>query len=139
MNREIEFRGKTLETGEWVYGYYGIKGESTDLVTHCIIQSTLNANGSNYFYFSDIDVIADTVGQYTGLKDKNGIEKIFEGDIMEFDAGYCGDNYYPKNIDIVEYDQGDFYAHCFLDGMWNKNGKVIGNVHDNLELLEENK
>lgn len=82
-----------------------------------------------------IEVIPETVGQYTGLKDKNG-KKIFEGDIIEF---------YGDKIGAVVYNEEDTEYGMVLDGTnycglghyyssWNL--EVIGNIHDNPELLE---
>lgn len=125
--RLILFRGKTL-TGEWVEGYYGIKGQGTDIETHCIIQSEFNAQLSGYpFYFIDIEVNPDTVGQFTGERDRIG-KHIFEGD--KFRLGV------DPVIYEVRFEYGCFMA--FKDGkQWGLIGElinafieVIGNIHD---------
>lgn len=155
--REILFRGKT-EKGEWVQGtYYHQKefyGDKTDI--HYIIESCDQLE-DNMMIFSG--VIPETVGQYTGLTDKYG-KKIFEGDIIKSDNGRI------SSISVVLY--GKFEPKLFYDliesyvrprpteklyGLFAKSTEgdemlltecshlfeVIGNIHDNPELLERSK
>ena len=133
--REILFRGKRTDSGEWVYGNYCI-AEKLDKsgVEYFIIE--IEAEGSQYY------VIPETVGQYTGLTDKNG-KKIFEGDIVNV-------AYNPKYTGISKDRIGNFEVvfnnGCFMKGSIQNNGlyhfipsdetTVIGNIHDNPELLK---
>lgn len=140
MSREIKFRGKRLDNGEWVYG---------DL-THGFSQ--------HHTFIDDQEVLSDTVGQYTGLHDKNGRE-IYEGDVLEYDF------YYFEGINNGATGFAEWRRQaaevCFVDGcftvdeqliIWladaeedtdyefepdyEKGLKVIGNIHENSELLQ---
>lgn len=140
--REILFRGKRKDNDEWVEGYYARKGVDKDTFKHFICVMTFNVNGNTYssmFYLTDIEVIPETVGQYTELTDKNGT-RIFEGDILSAHL----DDGYPENETLLE-------VVWHNNGWYGKNGKffddfdngfekyfeVIGNIYDNNpELLK---
>lgn len=124
MNREIKFRGKDFLKEEWVYG---------DLVKTKNFVAIKKTNGD---YFHPTQVLPNTVGQYTGLKDCNDKE-IYEGDIVTI-----GNNLKA----IVIWFNGSFRFQdelsskaTYLDDigviMRDYDVHVIGNIHDNPELM----
>ena len=129
--REIKFRGKRKDTGEWVYGYFTRNDESG----RCYITTQSKTGGAH-----PREVDPATVGQCTGLKDMHGVE-LYEGDIMGFHAyGY----YY---IGVVQFSNAGaaFGVKCetasetwpYLDVAINNHRAVkIGNIHDNPKLLK---
>ena len=140
--REILFRGKRCDNGEWVQGYY-IRAEH-HWHNHGIHKDWItfgaSANGGWFALHNKYAVKAETVGQFTGLTDKNG-EKIFEGDIIEWFAQ--GESERP-DFGYIEYDEQSFawrvcwqkYDPDFMEEMQQEYISVIGNIHDNPELLE---
>ena len=133
--REILFRGKCADNGEWVEGsyYHQTKFYGDDWDEHYIISSCDELEDNMMWYD---EVIPETVGQYTGLTDKNG-KKIFEGDIflhdnettylVKWDCEYCG--FYSEAV-------GDYNNYDYLGNFYNHLCEVIGNIHDIPELLE---
>lgn len=141
--RDIEFRGKHTDSGLWVYGYvaeistYGATGHK---IVVGIYEKPKKEFDGNWW-----EVDPETVGQYTGLKDKNGT-KIFEGDIVLVpyidpifkcvwnDTSPCERAIviYCNGMFYVEYiESGDKFTLSAMDGYM----KIIGNIYDNPELL----
>ena len=140
--REILFRGKRKDNGNWIEGSLLNFRENTYIIPHnseyCYDDTEKLAFDVEYF-----EVLPETVGQYTGLTDKNG-KKIFEGDIVV--------DMWSEDKWIVTFDEGTFlgenvgdYAPEFLEELCDLNEKgfggviVIGNIHYNPELTEVNK
>ena len=133
--REILFRGKRMDDGEWVEGYLvkAVGGE-------CMILPVTTEHCGGAEFSEGYHCDPTTVGQYTGLKDKNG-KRIFEGDIVHclarMDEANCvvifeeGEFRLVPEKNCTTYVTGGGYhaLRCFVK-------EVIGNVHDNPELLK---
>lgn len=142
----IQFRGKTKKDGKWLYGYIGqsrtrmLKNEYIETV---IFSNTLSFNNDNYsFIVNDISIQEDTIGQYSGLNDKNKT-KIYEGDIIKW--------HHDDRLYVVVFKNGMFYAsveecnndvfggfplYALCDEEKGYNCEIIGNIYDNPELIK---
>lgn len=145
MRKEILFRGKRCSDGEWVYGFYveskcswqGHKPHKSWIVPNAI------SNGGFFNVLGRYAVKDDTVGQFTGLVDKNGV-KIFEGDIVRV----CDSDYDEYSDQQVKFAHGVFGVDnwtkkylttlsFFLTGGDSEYSvEVIGNRYDNPERLD---
>lgn len=154
MMREILFRGKRVENGEWIYGYPLVDTADCSLKAEGKCSCPHDGSWAEMFFWEDDfheyeleEVDSSTIGQYTGLTDKNG-KKIFEGDIVEA-IDYIGGIRFvgDKQTYVIKFIHGgfsaghnrplkDFVYGPIIDSHPLYEIEVIGNIHDNPELLE---
>lgn len=143
--REILFRGKRVDNGEWIEGGICQIEGYTIILTSEDFEGILYKPPSSEFY--DIEVIPETIGQYTG-KELCG-DKLFEGDIVESVEDYDDAFGYPATshfYSVVVWDEENFcwafktdgYIQAFIDWTWDNTMKV-GNIYDNPELMKGDK
>lgn len=135
MNREILFRGKRTDDGRWNYGV-PVKADGGDI----ILVGDLDGYQTVYeLYENAADVIPETVGQYTGLTDKN-VKKIFEGDIVTglflFGLSVNAVVTFQDGAFGLEWHRGNAKTFNAFTSICNVEYEVIGNIHDNPELLK---
>ena len=135
--RTIKFRGKEIETGEWIYGHFFQR-----LGHYPAIVYPRPRDGKVLYY--ELAVEDTTVGQFTGLIDKNGKE-IYEGDVLEWKLNF-------KEIKGIDIERNNIFYICFEDSEWKCKDlhggslnlsflaemlkpEIIGNIHDNPELI----
>lgn len=123
--RQIKFIGKTIRNNIWKYG------------SLCIDSDGMFISESGCYGWSEVD--AETIGQFTGLTDKNGKE-IYEGDIIQDNNGIGVIMWFQTSWGIASYAYGydGLKSYTAVDSFYSKETKewtVIGNIHDNPELL----
>lgn len=140
MKREILFRGKRVDNGEWVEGDLVINKPTktyrifSDFAN--VVHGEFNESGlhecSGYLNI----VMPETVGQFTGLTDKNG-KRIFEGDILGGCNGSINGHEWKQEPITITFEYGWFNVPLWAaKGEWDSTHYliVIGNIHDNPEL-----
>ena len=134
--REILFRGKRVDNGEWETGYYvraNYHWHKHGIHKDWIVTGACS-NGGWFALHGRYPVVSDTVGQYTGLTDKNG-KRIFEGDIVR------GRDALEKGLVVEGYIDHQYGSFCIVGDLithfrWmDYEVEVIGNIHDNPELI----
>ena len=137
--REILFRGKRKDNGEWIEGSLVYYRNIISIIVHD------ERYYDSYGELPSFQVIPSTVGQYTGLTDKNGV-KIFEGDIVSFTD--CWDTQHKGvvhwwsgsyDVDCSKFDNEEYKDSVRLFTAYACGAEIIGNIHDNTELMEVNK
>lgn len=156
MKREIKFRGKSIDNGLWIYGSY----HKHDRVKLCIASEEEVIKNKQHIIYRDsmadwnmdvpvmgAEVDSETVGEFTGLKDKNGKE-IYEGDVCVipdfYPSVYVEDGDYKEKYEdttvVIKYADACFYfcdenemPICAVD---YKEIEIIGNIYENPELIK---
>lgn len=133
--KEILFRGKRIDNDEWVYGFLRCRNYIDVWTPHTWKEE--DGSTGEYATVESYQVDPETVGQYTGLTDKNG-KKIFEGDIVKFSHPAFN----KRRIGVISYEmneagfvlryKGNYCWIAYIDEFY----EVIGNVYNNPELLE---
>lgn len=139
MNREIEFRGYNQKNGKWLYGYYLVNRGK-----HCIVQDGIQPPSATP---EDFEVEPESIGQYTGMKDRDG-KKIYEGDILRVsdrdehqkvvvvEHGHYGWMFYNTRTVVFQWARSHTYNAVKKFWFTFGTGEVIGNIHDNPELAK---
>lgn len=145
-----KFRGRNIETGEWVYGHLFYFNDGRHFISPRGTDVVGGYGGAPAKYRLEnlvcFEIVPETVGQSTGLKDKNGVE-IFDGDVVQAEQ-YLTTTIPVRINGIVKYsnrytmfylDNGSERHDLYMQSLGGSiyNFEVIGNIYENHELLEE--
>lgn len=146
MKREIKFRGKRIDNGEWIFGDL-IENQGRFFIYHATTENTIADNDDGRLTVVAIEVNLETVGQYTGLTDMRG-KGVYEGDIINWLMFRCDRTGYIEEgrVEFRTEEQAFVVINKFAtrDGRESVRNilncltdfKVVGNIHDNPELLK---
>jgi uncharacterized phage protein (TIGR01671 family) len=134
---EIEFRGVRKSNGNFIYGslIYRPYGFAENEKEYAAIILFDKYSDSSYNAYLEEEVIPESVGQYTGLKDKNGT-KIFEGDFVQLENSVRVFEFYKNCFWLIHPTKGFKFPINMITDDHLKSIEVIGNIHQNSELLE---
>lgn len=135
--RDIRFRATRTDNGEWAYGSLIDSGNHEQVMIYPHYDGASTMGVRQLVYHSSVAVDPDTVGEWTGLVDKNG-EKIFEGNVVK-GADFQADDGYAKikwDDDAARFVILGYGLVCDFDNYYGYELEVIGNIYDNPDSIE---
>jgi uncharacterized phage protein (TIGR01671 family) len=126
--REILFRGKRKDNGEWIEGYL-YQYQAKLLMSYEVIEVPSFSDPAGNWIYKEDEIVPETVGQFTGLLDKQG-KKIFEGDIIKSGDDVMVVSWNNKFASFCLDKDGWAFSHWFGESCNPQNVEVIGNIHD---------
>lgn len=133
-----KYHGKRKDNGEWVEGFYSCVTDNYTPKNRCYITRFKTLDNGEIVLTGQFEVIPETVGQFTGLTDRNG-KNIFEGDILSF-ADVLGFVNYNYGCYCVKTNKPDWHSRTnpaidIIMCEYEEKVEIVGNIYDNSELI----